>query len=512
MATSRVSLSTSEYVRVNFGLNPITIEAAEGQVHVAVTTNQPSLNNKAFHRVSDRARLHFEHPDANVWVLATTGVQKCVVTEEISPDLVSLNGHSIPSQALQFLDNIAFVDHFGQSIVGQLESNISVNFGYQANTEYDLKPHVLSGDGAVDDTLGYLQLSGTTGTSSVESRDSMRYSNGRGFVICFTASFDGAGVGWAGGFDPESKHDGFPLRYTGSTDTLEFGYLKEAVFTSPIEIDHVALGLDLSKINIWAVVGGFLGTANPTLLVRMDTWKVAGVIQTEGRMVAPHVRLPAFPIGARIEGDMTIRSGSWHAATVGSAGNVQDRGFSYPNTIFTGPTTGANPANGPKGKLNLGGVAGVTNTAFILRAKDLFQGEPNKIRADIINVAITVVPTGAGSGVVQSQLVGNATSFSPSPVYSDVDTLSSVLEVDDNANAQSTGRYASGGFLVGEPKNVPYTTSAGGQQRFANSIQTQIEQLQLDGIAGETLTLLLRDTGGNSVDVYWHVTWVERQV
>lgn len=65
MATSRISLDQSQYVRVNFGLNPIIIEANEGEVRVVVTENQPAISNPAFHRVTDRQRLELGQVDAN---------------------------------------------------------------------------------------------------------------------------------------------------------------------------------------------------------------------------------------------------------------------------------------------------------------------------------------------------------------------------------------------------------------------------------------------------------------
>jgi len=77
MSTSKISLSTSNYVRVNVGYGPIIIEANEGEVRVAVTPNQPALSNSAYHRVTDRQRFEVT-PDENVWVLANTSVQKAV--------------------------------------------------------------------------------------------------------------------------------------------------------------------------------------------------------------------------------------------------------------------------------------------------------------------------------------------------------------------------------------------------------------------------------------------------
>jgi hypothetical protein len=426
--------------------------------------------------------------------------------------MINSDGDVVPSAATQFLDNIQFVDPFGQAITGELNSDISVNFAYGlVDTDFDVKSPVTVGDGAVTAVDGYIQASSTTGSANVESRDSLRYSNGRGFFVYGTASFEGSGIGWAGGFDGETLHDGFPLKYDGSTDKLEFGYLDQGAFTSAVEVDHVGLGLDLTKINIWAVLGGFLGVANPTLLVKMDTWKVAGVIKTEGRLTGTHVRLPAFPMAIRTEGDMIVKSGSWHAGTVGDAASVQDRGFSYPSQPFSN-AGGDNELSTPRGQLTLSS-SGV-DTIFTLHSKDLFNGLPNKVRADVVNVSVLVVPNGAGDGVVQCQLLGNVNNFTTAPVYNDI-APSSVLEVDDVAGDQSIGRYDPAnpsGFLVGEPLNIPYIGGQGNQASTFGQEATLVQELQLDGIAGESLTLIARDTGGNQPDIYWFTTWIERQI
>lgn len=425
--------------------------------------------------------------------------------------VINSSGSNIKSSSINFNDNIAFVDAFGQLVCDKQVSNISVNFADGTLDEnFDIKTPILVGDGAATAVNGYAQVSSaSSGSSTIESRDSLRYSNGRGFFAVFTASFEGSGVGTAGGFD---STDGFPLRYTGTTDTLEFGYLKSGIFTGAVEVDYAALGLDLTKMNIWAVIGGFLGVANPTLLVKRDTWKVAGVIKTEGVLTETHVRLPAFPIGIKAENNMTVRTGSWHGGTIGSAGGVQDRGFSYPSQPFSGATTGDNPSNAPRGQLTLTGST--SNTAFIIHSKVLFNSLPNKVRADIVNVRVQVIPQGAGDGIVEAQLIGNATSFSPLPVYSDI-SPSSVLEIDDNANAQATGRYVegiSGGFLVGEPIVIPYYGGQGSSQPQAGTAETLIQELQLDGIADETLTLIVRDLGSNAPIIRWYATWIERQI
>jgi hypothetical protein len=422
--------------------------------------------------------------------------------------MVNVRGNEIPAEAIQFLDNVAMVDAFGQLIVEEIKSNVSVNFADgRLDTNFDVKEPILSGDGAATASAGYAQVSSTTGSACVESRDSLRYINGRGFVNFFTAYFDGDGVGWAGGFDGETLHDGFPIRYDGTQKKLEFGYLREGVFTSAVEVDMTDLNIKPNKMNIFAVMGGFLGVANPTLLVRKGTWQAAAVIETEGNLEGTHVRLPAFPLSIRSEGNMTVRAGSWHAGTAGDAGKVQDRGFSYPNQPF-GLVAGENPPTAPRGRLTLSG--NTVSTLFTLRSKDTYNGLPNKVKADIIDLNVTVEPT-ATSGVVQVQIIGNPTIAGSA--YSDI-SESSVLEIDDNENGPASGAYipgTSGGVLIGKPINIIYAGS-GGQRVQGGEGEILVDELSLDGIAGETLAVIARDLDGNNVTIDWSLTWIERQI
>lgn len=428
--------------------------------------------------------------------------------------MTNTDGDIVPSSAVQFLDNIQFVDAFGQGVTGSLIGNISINWAYERiDTNFDNVTPVLTGDGAASAATGKLEASSASvGTSTIDSRDQIRYSNGRGFFSYYTASFNGAGQGLAG---PHDDNDGFPIVRDLDADTFKFGYLKNGVLTGEVDIPYAALGVDPTALNIYAVVGGFLGVANPTLLIKKDTWVVGGVIKTEGTVDDTHVDLPAFPMRIQAINGMSVKSGSWHGGTVGEAGNVQDRGFSYPFQPFTGATTGDNPADGPRGQFTMTATQGEIHTAFIIQSKLLYNSLPNKIRADVVNVKVTVVPTGSGDGVVQAQLIGNAGNFSPSATYTDV-SVSSTLEIDDNAGGQATGRYiavTSDGTVVGEPYNIPYSSGQGNNPAQFNEEATLIQELQLDGIAGETLTLILRKDDVNvGVDIYWQVTWVERQI
>lgn len=171
MATSRVSLDKTQYVRVNFGLNPIIIEASEGVVHVAVTENQPTLTNKAFHRVSDLHPPFHIIPDSNVWVLATSSVQKAVVTEAPSTE----------TRITDRQNRSAKTSQKGELLTGSNIDDVDINFQYTIRSVETVEE--LTGTGATSHpgiNGSYAELSPGTGvgSASLVSRTPVRYRAG----------------------------------------------------------------------------------------------------------------------------------------------------------------------------------------------------------------------------------------------------------------------------------------------------------------------------------------------
>lgn len=422
------------------------------------------------------------------------------------------SGDIIPSSAIQFLDNAMMVGHFGQAVTCELESQVSINWAYRRlDFQFDNDVPVTSGDGVAnaDDGLGTVS-SAVLGEAKLDSRNLVRYSNGRGFFAFFTASFVGTGEGWAG---PHDDRDGFPIYRNGTTNQLQFSYLKEGVNTSPLDIPFEELGIDPTKENIYAIIGGFLGVANPTLLVRKDKWIPAAVIKTEGVLDGKHVDIPAFPIRIHAKNDMVVKSGSWHAGTMGSAEKAQDRGFSIPNDPFTAGG-GVNPITEPQGKVTI--PANSVRTAIVIRSKLTYNGLPNKIITDVIDWKVDVVAPSNSGGIAQIQLVGNP--IIAGNVWRDV-SVSSVIEFDSfdftSNGGGSAGQYdpaTSGGTPVGILLNVPYSSASGNQATPNFSGQINIDQFDLDGKAGESLALVVRNIGNDPIDIYYTLTNIERQI
>jgi hypothetical protein len=87
VSTSQVLLSTSQYVRVNTGLNPLILQAHRDAVRIVISDAQPARSNSVFHLLSGREEAPFKIPfiDKNVWALAMTDSSSLIVTEIPAP-------------------------------------------------------------------------------------------------------------------------------------------------------------------------------------------------------------------------------------------------------------------------------------------------------------------------------------------------------------------------------------------------------------------------------------------
>lgn len=99
METTEIQVSLTEYIQVNTGLGPITIEPNEREVRVAVSETQPALSNTAYHRISAKNRIQFTKPSTNTWVLGTVETprntkyeQTVRVTQELNTVEITADG------------------------------------------------------------------------------------------------------------------------------------------------------------------------------------------------------------------------------------------------------------------------------------------------------------------------------------------------------------------------------------------------------------------------------------
>jgi hypothetical protein len=83
VATNRISLDPTQYVRVNQEQGRFKIQAIHGDCYLVLTDNKPATSNRVAHALRSGMVMDFEAHDTNVWVLPRENGSQVVVTEYI---------------------------------------------------------------------------------------------------------------------------------------------------------------------------------------------------------------------------------------------------------------------------------------------------------------------------------------------------------------------------------------------------------------------------------------------
>ena len=379
---------------------------------------------------------------------------------------------------------------FGETLTGSKRDDISIQYQYPfVNTSFDFRAPVTTGDGAVVQADSLLQLSATTGTAEVESIDATSYRPGHSGFIDFTASFTGSGKAIIGG------KGAFQIRYDNGA--LSFGYVKGGEFVG-VPVDTT--GLHLDKLNIWRIIYGYLGVANPVLMVKRGIYRTVATVQTEGEIDSTHVDDPNFPAFHRVEGACVLKSGSFAAGVIDDGESVGFRSFVFPNTPIS------DGAGVDQGDVTL--VGSVVSTLAVFRNKLEYQARTNTVRAFLSLWTVYVESPATGAGDVVFQVITNPT-LSGTPTYASIDADSSVIEVDHTAGTGASVTYASGGRVILQTQ-LPYAAGQGNRPGAASFTATEASQLGASLAAGDTLVIVAKDKDGNGVVVRSSIGWRER--
>jgi len=421
--------------------------------------------------------------------------------EGAQPRLVT-ETDGLPTKTISETTNSMMIGAFGELLTGIKRDDITVQFQYDyLNDVDDLRTPVLTGDGTATVSGGLLTTSSViTGTSTVESRKAIHYVPGHTGYIDFTASFSGSGIGQIGGFDDE---DGFFIKYDNGT--LSFGYRSDGSDTTEtVSFEGIThpdgTAVDLSKLNIFRILFGYLGVASPILLIKLGDYKLVHIIDTEGKLETTHVQNPAFPIRSYVEDGMIVKTGSWGGGIIGCEERAIGRAFHFPNNKLV-DGAGAGQANMVLSGTNVG-------TAIIFHNKTSYKSKTNKVIAKLLQYAIYVDPPSSGSGSVAWQLIANAT-YSGSPTYADIDSNSSIIEYDHTAPTGASVEYSSSGrvILCG---NLYYDAGQGASPGiYGNSGAIDAARLGAVATPNDNFCLIFKDRGGNNVTVRWFFDWEE---
>jgi hypothetical protein len=94
MKTNKIAIKSTEYTKVNTGLGPILIEAKNGIAFVVSSNVKPTVDNSAFHTITNKEKIKFNAPAEDTWVLAKAISQEVIVTEEVNNIEVSARGNT----------------------------------------------------------------------------------------------------------------------------------------------------------------------------------------------------------------------------------------------------------------------------------------------------------------------------------------------------------------------------------------------------------------------------------
>ena len=377
---------------------------------------------------------------------------------------------------------------FGELLAEPKYSDVTVNFHYPFyNTEFDMRPAVIVGGATATVADGYLELVSATAESvTCSSKNAIRYIAGHSGFAQFTASFSGTGIGTIGAW--EAGEDGFFIRVENGQ--LQLGYEKDGsgIVVEPlgrtfhggtIPVDLI----DLTSINIFRILFGYLGVANPVYEIKLNgRWYVLGTIQTEGKLQSTHITNPVLPITIQAQGDMEMRTASWSGGRVGGAEFEGARFFSAVQTETLSGT-------------NLG-------TVGTFRNKTTYKTLSNRVKAKLLRYSFHVDAPATGSGTVQIRIIKNAVTTGI-PVWNDIDADNSVIEADTVANYDSGGRV----ILI---SHVGYSAGGGNVPDQGGTSDQDANSYGLFLLPGETATITVQNVAGTqNVTTRIVFNWIE---
>lgn len=319
---------------------------------------------------------------------------------------------------------------FGDRLTATRVPKFSANFSYPLSTKGTSS--LLVGTGAVGLNNNKLQIkTGATAGSSatIRSKGYLRYTAGRDAEMMFTAIFTAGVAGtkqYAGLFDTE---DGFFLGFEGADFMVgrrsDLEGSDEIITQQNFNGDKLdgtgdsGFVLDPTKINIYRITYGYLGTAPILYQISVpygkgSRWVTFHTIDRRNKFSDASIRIPYLPVAAYVENgviaqDIIMESASIYAGVFDGHGK-DDRAARYfsarvPLTAFT---TGDN------------------QLLAIFHNKDTFQGFANHIES-LLNYFDGAVE---GNKPVQIDLYKLANQARDDVTYNweDVDTDNSTFE------------------------------------------------------------------------------------
>lgn len=139
MPTGIANLDTTQYIRVNQGLNPMILQSNRDQVRVTLSDAKPVASNTAFHQLQGGdAPMYLKSIDTNVWALAATECTSLTVTEFTGTAEGQNPVDTIQEFAMLMLEQLCLVTSNQRDIVRQMEMlNLRVEEAFETDIDED---------------------------------------------------------------------------------------------------------------------------------------------------------------------------------------------------------------------------------------------------------------------------------------------------------------------------------------------------------------------------------------
>lgn len=323
---------------------------------------------------------------------------------------------------------------FGDNITAERVSSINVQFQYNLST-YDVKTAVVDTGTATQSNHQAVVSTGTgvSASATIESIDAVRYLPGHEGYAHFTTEFSTPATGSKQLIGIIDEDDGFALGYIDTTfcvlrrkDGIDY-----VVNQSDFNLNKLDgsgkewTAVDFTKGNVWRITYGWLGYAsiNFEVMEKDGSWTTFHRIEYPNNNNGTNIGNPVLPIkmqviktGGTLTADITLKTGSWNAGTVGSVAGCCNRYFAFTNLItITAINTLSN--------------------IFTIKNMTAFQTFDNKIRTRFLMINCASESKKIGT----MRMIRNATLVGVTATYTYIDSGNSTIQYTTAAATISGG-------------------------------------------------------------------------
>ena len=370
------------------------------------------------------------------------------------------------------------VSAFGDILAVEPTPQVQLTFPYNINTDLVAVTEVTGGTVTQADSMAVLQTgTNSTGAATLDSVKIIKYRNGSGSVVRFTALFTTGIANSTQIIGVGDDEDGFFFGYNGAT----FGVMRRRnssdTWTAQSSWSEDTMDgsgpsgmtLDQTKLNVLEVQYQWLGSGqiifkveNPDTGMFVDVHK----IKYANSNTVPSVYNPSFPM---------------HLSVVNS-GNLTN--LTLKTASLAGFVEGKDISNGSINSFAADSTHSAEAELFSIKNRDTHGGKTNRV-----SVLLKAFTTGNDVNQIATfRIYQNATLTSPT--FVDVDATNSVVQTDVTASGFTGGKLLYSGV---SPKD--------------NGVQFDVEPLRLEVRPGDTFTVTSESSGTGLMSASF--TWLE---